>query len=370
MPAAAQSGQIAVLDEFQLPVTPLAIALSPDGEKIALTTREEICIYGSNGQQIVCSAKLPNVVFPFRSSQIDANSLTFSPDGKFVAFTENFYLFLDEPDIYLMNTTTGQITNLTPDNTTRVSFGPTLNALAVDQSPLFSPDSQSVYFIRNSYVAGTPQPPILARIPLAGGVATKLAELPLVIGAVTSLNWIPGKEQIVMGITAPNNRYDPNNGIAVINADGMGFKVLYNAYGYTDVVASADGERLLAFNGFAQGQFQSRTTDASSFLHRIDGTLEAPISALKDFGATWATFSPDGQAIAYIIGEAAREKAGLYIAPLKGGEHYRIIEGFVAPASSRGTLFRPLRWAANGVMLLYKNVPDLQPYIVQLGVRT
>jgi hypothetical protein len=100
-------------------------------------------------------------------------------------------------------------------------------------------------------------------------------------------------------------------------------------------------------------------------LHRIDGTLEAPISALKDFGASWATFSPDGQAIAYVIQDTLKEKDGLYIAPLKGGEHYRVIEGPVAPATSP---FRPLRWAANGVMLLYKGVP-LKLYIVRLGVR-
>lgn len=367
-PVVAQSGQIEVLEEVVIDVIALGAVVSPDGERIAVLTGNQVCIWTPRGERQVCavlSRETPNA-FNLLATNIDSGSLVFSPDGKYLAFTEDFYRRLLEPDIYLMDTTTGQITALTGDTDTRYRPGANANYASLDIMPTFSPDGQSVYFVRNTTTNGKVNPPLLCKIPITGGVATKLAELALIPISVLSMDWLPGGKQIVMAVFSPSAK-EPTAGIYLINADGTGGKNIYQISGYADVRPSADGKFLMAFNARIQGEFATRFEMATSFIHNLDGTLAAPIS--PDLGARWAAFAPEGAAIAYI----AREKdtlnlAGLYIAEAAGAPGRRIYEApVIAPGNARGTQYRALQWAKNGVMVI--SGAELKPIVLRLGVK-
>lgn len=365
--AAAQGGEIVVLEEIEIDRVVVGVALSPDGEQLATVDEESICIWSTKGVLSICSDTLPNDVFSLQATRIEAASLAFSPDGKWLIFTENTFRFLYEPDLYLMDTTTGKITALTGDTQTGTLVRLRESLPSLDYTPAFSPDSSMVYFIRESVNAETRDRKIgLYRIPVTGGEAAPVADLPVLPFSVLSLEWLPGGQQLVMAITGAQGDH-PANGIAVINADGTGFKNLYSTVGYGDVRPSADGKYLIAFNANIQGQFSSTPDKASSFVHTADGALAEPISA--DVGARWAAFDPDGTAIAY-IGRDIQNPAtgGLYIADAFGGPGRLVLEGQIVPANTRGTPFRPLMWAKNGVLVAFK-LPALKPVIIRLGVR-
>ena len=71
------------IDDLDLPMTG-SLYLSPDGQRIAQTDGKDICLYSAAGTKQVCSTA------PYG---VDQNSLRWSPDSRYVAFTENFFMF-------------------------------------------------------------------------------------------------------------------------------------------------------------------------------------------------------------------------------------------------------------------------------------
>lgn len=364
-PAAAQSGKIEILDQVELPIDPFGIVVSPNGEKIAAFDRRELCIWSPTAEKRACAVWPPNLT-DFRPVFIDAGTMAFSPDGRWLAFTEDYVRRFVEPDLYVMDTDNGQVTALTPDalRTTRAST----DSPAIDQLPLFSPDGQMVYFVRYSVSGRRTGVPELARVPVMGGAVERLAELPVPIYSVYAMRWLPGNQQMVMAVIAPNPD-DPINGIGILNADGTGFKTVYRAVGYTDVTPTADGRALLAFNGAAQSLANLRPRGPIAFVHGLDGALESPFTVAEVWEALWPTFGPDGQHVAYILRPWANSpRSGLYVASGIGEDGELILQGDLAPANARNAANRPLQWAANGVMVVVGG-PGRNPLILRLGVR-
>ena len=80
--------------------------LSPDGERIATYASDELCIYSAEGDEERCLGE---------ELSLDAASIRWSPDSSQLVYTENFYKYFLEPDVWVLDAESGEPTNLTDD---------------------------------------------------------------------------------------------------------------------------------------------------------------------------------------------------------------------------------------------------------------
>lgn len=80
--------------------------LAPNGERIATYAEGELCVYGADGERQRCVDE---------ELRLDANSIRWDPGGTRLVFTENFYEYFEEPDLWLLDAVSGDLTNLTDD---------------------------------------------------------------------------------------------------------------------------------------------------------------------------------------------------------------------------------------------------------------
>lgn len=103
-------------------------AWSPDGARIAYTSRDGIYIINADGSQPRRLVDTSNL-----SHLYELGAGAWAPDGKYLAFSA--CLDGQERDIYLVKVDNGELTNLTSGN------------LALDGGPIWLPDSQQLMFV-------------------------------------------------------------------------------------------------------------------------------------------------------------------------------------------------------------------------------
>lgn len=159
--------------------------LSPDGTKIAWHDPRDdgsMCLYTLADRQTSCQP-VPEVF----GSQPPL--LLWSPDSRYVAFTQNFFIFFHEPDIWFFDTETETVTNMTDDGITRWSpisglgEGDSEGPLWIDHTMTWGPDG-SLYFLRlalsdpTSLDSGTT---VLYRLDPESGESEMIRDLPAAV---------------------------------------------------------------------------------------------------------------------------------------------------------------------------------------------
>lgn len=131
------------LTDYDLDVLPRLAVIAPDGETVAVMGRDTICLLALATEQVECHP-IPQ---SFDSTPL---LMLWSPDSRFIAFTQNFFLFFDEPDLWVFDTDNRVFTNLTEDNTSGGIMGPSdedEGPALLDHTFTWGPDG-SLYFIR------------------------------------------------------------------------------------------------------------------------------------------------------------------------------------------------------------------------------
>ena len=121
------------------------VSLSPDGTMLA-GTNEQLCVLTLASGDEACYAAEDSPQSALGNSDI-YNPLVWSPDSSKLLFTENLYVFLNEPDLWMLDLTTGEITNLTDDGIFGGAMFRDETGYTLDYLPAFAPNGD-IYFFR------------------------------------------------------------------------------------------------------------------------------------------------------------------------------------------------------------------------------
>jgi hypothetical protein len=102
----------------QMPIHPQTAVIAPDGSRIAWLDSAQLCTVAIADGSLRC-IDVPESFEGFPSH------LLWSPDSRYVAFSEEWTRTLRDPDLWVWDTTNGQLTNRTDDRFRRLPFGDT-----------------------------------------------------------------------------------------------------------------------------------------------------------------------------------------------------------------------------------------------------
>ena len=206
------------------------LSLSPDGGSIVVTRpagREptELCIH-----DVATLAERVCADISGLDAGLWADSVVWSPDSAWLAFAELWPMFLVDGDLWLMDASTGALSNLLDDGYSGALGGTSADELTWDgvitlpMYPTFTPDSAAVTFSRTSVRAGEfSRGGDIATVPVTGGDAVTLggSEREELIGEYRSMQWAAdGSALYVSLVDQQPSGLGPDSGIWVFEADG------------------------------------------------------------------------------------------------------------------------------------------------------
>ncbi len=334
--------------------------LAPSGERFAhFNDRQQICIYSvmDRSASPTCTA-LPR---PFN---YDPNSPRWSPDGRYLAFIDDQPLqYVRDSDIWLLDTQTGSLTNLTDDGAYLWDWLEPVpegeRAGVVDVAPRFSADSQNVWFVRYETQGGR------------------------LLGTLYSVS-VDGDAPVARHVLVDDAREDGFVSVMDLAPDGqtLVFNQLRLGVGRDSVnllnLATGETRRLYELDRDREGAVaaldfaptgdailvQNSTVLYPDILTRDDLTLwrvvtldgrrqPGPVPPAPNSAVIGAGWSPDGAGLAYLVVADMPEHNGLYIgAPGQAGRLLLAAtedQRFLTPTS---TFYDRLDWGANGVVLV------------------
>jgi hypothetical protein len=120
--------------------------MSADGSTLAWENENSTCIYRFETAQTECFGWPENA--GLRSSRYNLAAL--SPDGRYVAMSENFFMMFRDSDIWTLDTETGEVV----DRTDEGYFGGLMSSnqpdnLPLDYLPTWNPATGELYFFRS-----------------------------------------------------------------------------------------------------------------------------------------------------------------------------------------------------------------------------
>ena len=343
--------------------------LSPDGQWLAGTRgAHEFCVWAVSTLETTCLAVVPRGDALPRAS----DAFVWAPDSTAVAFPSS-QPDLGDSDILLFELATGRVTNLTDDGyygyvdvlglrADSVTDPTNDYGIPVDDTPVWSPDSQQIAFSR---LVRDPQGvwESITRIDRSGGEPVEIVPLGSIwpMGISTPMAWLPDDTLLYtkMSLLTPD---DPRGGLwrAIPlgddpNAVGRALKlvpggseavipypVVHDIHPNRGVVSLVSYGRLLSPGRFPAGE-------GFGILDLVDGSL-SPLPELHIGGrsaspASPAIFSPDGPMalIVYAVGKVRH----LVLLDLTTGAH-QVLEH---PSLGQPDRVAP-EWAVNDRLLL------------------
>ncbi len=342
-----------------------AMFLSPNGNSIAWVLAKEICIYSAASEKQHC-ARL--------KVDIDETSVRWSPDSSHIAFTEDFFRLYLDSDIWIMDVATGETIDLTDDNTDTVKLNSVHQATGVDIMPNWTNDSKRLFFLR---YGGAKNPPSLFSIHTQGGTPTEEGRLNAVSSNIYAIAISPDNKKIAYSVGT--SRSDPLAGLWIADLDGTNPRQLLKSTGDNgslgkvlipvEIQFSPDGKYVLVFDPVPMLAYESPNASTDRVVS-VDGSGDFPVDADDD--AKFATWSPDGRSILYIVHNLqAPDRNGLYTVAKPGDKGRLVYQGL--PISPPIWNRRPLFWTLNHTLLVQVIGPGsaskTQYRLMHLGIK-
>jgi len=364
MSPASAAGWTAEATKLDLIAGPMGTAayLAPDGSRFAYLKAKELCTYSLAGVQGDC------VTFD-RDTHIDADTVQWSPDSTKLTFTENFLTTFRDSDIWLYDTQTNSLKDVTPDpNHVKnvLSNDDPQVVFTVDLAPHWSSDSQSIYFIRYSFSKFSEIVPKFYRLNLVDGTVQPVSSaLPKTNFRFSVYSFALSPDNSTMAYNLDSQRSN-QDGTWFVDAATQEPKFVAappkDIHPWT-YQFSSDSNFLLIIGLDIKGGFEQREPEASPIytLPVLGGQQQQVNTGTYVNSAGWG---PQSSELAYTTFDQVNpDKEGLYITDTLGQSGNLVLPGrFVVPTPPNRT---PILWAANNTILL-SQAPDYKLVVVQL----
>ncbi|MFO7532933.1 MAG: hypothetical protein R6W93_10760 [Candidatus Limnocylindrales bacterium] len=287
------------------------LALSPDGGSIAVARPDgsdatELCIH-----EVATLAERVCADLSDLESGLWHDMVVWSPDSQWLAFAELWPQYFAAGGLWLMDASTGTLTNLLGDS-----------ALAL--YPTFTPDSTAVTFERTLIETGTSSEDKefksidIATVPITGGEAVRLGDSERQYPGVEhpGMAWSEDRSGLYVTLVASATDQeasvlDSDSGIWVFGADGEHARQLLSATGDwppSIMAVSPRGEHVLVrLPGGYRG-----LVECCAIVDGVSGAIE-PIEPLgleapQSMVIIGAQLSPDGSLLLTVSGSEDRER--------------------------------------------------------------
>ncbi|MBE2193899.1 MAG: PD40 domain-containing protein [Anaerolinea sp.] len=366
----AQGVSAEIILTIDRPAGPLGtvVSLSPDGSQFMYYERgseNTLCFYTLDNVQQKCAAWLSRE----EPRNPEASSFVWSPDSKYVVFHTDLLRTLQDSDIWIVEASTGTLTNLTDDGFTG-SLMRTKDNFWFDYAGVWSPDGAHIYFLRNAIKEGRPDGGVmLYRVPAGGGEATKVLDVTIPLVPVEAFSTLrlalsPDGKKIAVDYSPRNDDYKGGVFISSLEGDQPAFVRISEQAPplYPNRVSfSADGKYVLVQNGNIQYGTMRKDDPDPALVANVDSTPGVPLSESGySFGAGW---SSEGSALIYVVRNPLQtELEGLYYKESPDAKGQMILPGaFIAP----DPMSLVLVWAANDHLILSSVKSEF--YVVKLS---
>jgi dipeptidyl aminopeptidase/acylaminoacyl peptidase len=360
---AAEITAVRVIEQRQIEIPDSRIiSMSPDGRWLAAVRPAaryldgELCVFAIETLEERACASLSGL-----HAGIRLEDVTWSPDGRHLAFTERVLISFIDGDLWLMDAANGQLTNLDDDGFS----GPIPifsgdwpdEPITVPASPAFSPDGAVVAFSRSTMGDREARRNTIAVVPVAGGPVADLATVWDEAGVVYyGIEWAPDASRIFYSVHHPLREEVPN-GIWALDADGSDARLIVGSYlpdgmGPSVLDVAADGGTLLLYDPALAASLATRLPVYATADEHGNVTPLVPISPElpPEAVVTWAALSPDARYLLTLYRGTSPDHQ-VWVRDVAGTEEVPLVlDGLeTAGPSERGLL---PTWAPDGTVFL------------------
>jgi WD40 repeat protein len=236
----AGEGDWRISDVTALALDGRAVAASPDGSMLAgVSADNAFCVWETVSLQPRCTDE---------RLSIRLESIVWSPDGTAVAFSLDAIRMGEESDIYIYETDTDSLVNLTDDGVEGFLLRVPADT-PMDDVPVWSPDSRQLAFARSERGEEAGSTTIM-RIDRDGGALGEIHRLPVPEPFVVwmPMAWLPDGNLYLSQLSM--DLHDDRNGIWRVPVDGGAAELVLPGSELSDVpgpyISSIDAERGVA----------------------------------------------------------------------------------------------------------------------------
>jgi Tol biopolymer transport system component len=310
-----------------------AKSLSPTGGRVLGTVNGTPCVFDVDGAHEVCSD---------HKVSMDVEDAVWSPDGTRVVFADSFFRLEHEPDIHVLDATTGKTTDLTDDGVAKLALDGSNPRAQIDLFPSWSADGKSIRFARQRGDGSTTI--AIDSIPADGGTVTQLATIAGKLTELVGLAVSPDGKTIAW--SQSDSFVDSTVHVRqVAGGDDHALSAAPVADDQSLLSFSPDGKKLLVDSRATYGAIEC-CSKSHARVYPSDGSGPGrPVAA--GVAALYPTWAPQGQAMAFTT---PGPHSTVQLVSKPGGTPQVIKSGGVYAAANAARL----QWTSSG-LLVYAN---------------
>ncbi|MBA3871304.1 MAG: hypothetical protein H0X30_19340 [Anaerolineae bacterium] len=338
-----------------------AAFIAPDGSRFAYIKGQDLCIYSIAGEKGECVTLDDDV-------HMDLETVRWSPDSTKLAFSENFLQLLRDSDIWLYDTETNTLKDITPaaNRQMKLMSDPDPNVIyTVDLLPQWSSDSQSIIFIRYVFNQLKDAHAVFHKVHVKDSTIEEIASADTHFALSTyGLALSPDDTTIAYNLDTRGSEKDGTWFLDVAQQKAKFAAAPVQQTAPWSYQFSPDGKLLLVVGVDLTGPVGPAKPEASPiYTLPVSGGRQQDLNI--DTYVYAAGWGPKGSQLAYTTFDPANtDKEGLYISSAPGQSGELVLPGrFMSPTPMNRT---PIFWAANDTLLLSQG-SDFKLTVVQLS---